>query len=399
MTFEEFRNQLGGTVIEPQDEAYEQARAVLMRKGSPKLIVMALSPEDVALALAYAQSAKLKISVRSGGHAVTGLSTNDGGIIVDVSRMNKVELLDEQSRVVRIGAGAQWGDIARQLYDWGLAISSGDTKSVGASGLVLGGGGNFGVLTAIECIAQPVTDIYYGFISYDVADAPSVLKAWRTYMRTAPEELTTSIMIVPANVMGEHPAMCMVQCCWAGVDESEMQAAIAPLRTIGTVVAEDIARKPYYEVLEEAHPPADVRIETNNALFNDLSDETIDRIVDASNNHRRVVQIRSLSGAINRIPADKTAFAHRGAEVMVLMPTFVPLDATEAEVEKILQPYWDVAVDADGAYLNFMSQVTSRERAMVYPPATYARLAAIKAQYDPDNIFDHNLNIVPHKDA
>jgi FAD/FMN-containing dehydrogenase len=441
MTESFLREQFSGMIIEPGDSNYEAASTVMMRKGAPALIAMAQSPQDVAAALAYAQSNNLLIAVRSGGHSNAGLSTNDGGIIIDVSCMNSIELMDQASGRVRIGAGAQWGDIARRLYDWKLALSSGDTKTVGASGLMLGGGigwmvrkyglaldslmcaeivtadgriliadeennadlfwairgggGNFGIVTGMECIAHPVDDILYGSIVYDPADAPAIVGAWRDYMRTAPDELTTSLLIMPANMMGEHPTTCMVQCCWAGTDAETANAALAPLRAIGKVLSDDITRVPYYQVLEEAHPPQGMRIETNNAFFNELTDEKVEDILTACFEDKRIIQMRGLGGAMGRVSVDATAFAHRNAEVMVLLPTFMPSSVTEAEVETALEPWHRVANGSNGSYVNFLSQVTERERNAAYPPATLARLAEIKAVYDPTNIFNQNLNIPP----
>ncbi|HKX72627.1 MAG TPA: FAD-binding oxidoreductase [Candidatus Saccharimonadales bacterium] len=431
-----------GTIILPGDKAYDEARSILFRRGSPALIAMAETSDDVALALNYAKQHELVISVRSGGHSNAGLSTNDGGIIIDVSRMNTVEVIDHAAGRVRIGAGAHWGDIAKTLHASGLAISSGDTNTVGASGLMLGagigwmvrkyglaidslvraevvtadgqlvvadattnpdlfwavrgGGGNFGVVVSLECIAHKVSDVFFGSITYTPDDPTALLTGWRDYMRSAPEDLTTTALLLPANMMGEHPAMFVITCCWANDQEAAANAALEPLRKLGIPLHDDIKRKAYYEALEDAHTlPDGVHSEVNNALFPDFSDAVIKKIVTAYSQHGRMSQIRGLGGAMSRVAADATAFAHRDAEVMVLMPIFMPAGTTEEEIQKILQPWREIATDATGAYINFFSRVTDRERAASYPPATYNRLAVIKGRYDPDNVFNQNLNIEP----
>ena len=439
-TLEDFKQTFEGDIIVPGDSGYDQASAILVRKGSPAVVAMAKSPADVARAIAYAREHSLVISVRSGGHSNAGLSTNDGGIIIDVSHMNDVTVLDKATGRVRVGAGAKWGDVAKTLDADGLGISSGDTASVGVSGLALGagvgwmvrkyglaldnlqsielvtadgeaitanasshpdlfwalrgGGGNFGVATSFEFTAHPVGQVYFGPIMFAPTDIAAWLKGWRDIMRTAPEELTTMAMILPQNSMGENPAMHIVQCCWDGDDEAAANAALAPIRALGQVVNDAVAKKHYYEVLEEAHMPQDIHVEVNNAFFNDFSDDVIQKIVAAYENGH-LFQIRSVGGAMNRVASDATAFAHRGSEVMVVAPQFFPADATEETIQQGLKTWHDIAATGQGAYINFFSRVTEREVNAAYPPATYKKLAAVKKTYDPGNVFNQNINIKP----
>ena len=440
-TLEQFKQVFKGNVILPADAAYDEASKVLARKGHPALIAEAQSPEDVALAIAYAREHSLTISVRSGGHSNAGLSTNDGGIIIDVGKLNEIKLLDKTTGRVRLGAGVRWGDAAKVLDADGLGISSGDTASVGVAGLTLGagmgwmvrkfglaldhlqsvelvtaegaivtasvesnpelfwalrgGGGNFGIATAFEFTAHPAGDVYFGAIMYDTDDVASLLRGWRDTMRTAPEELTTMAVLVPAKAMGANPQMCLIQCCWDGDDKTALSAALAPLKALGKVTNDTIAKKRYFEVLEEAHPPAGVHIEVNNAFFDDFSDEVIEKIV-ASYKQGHIFQLRSAGGAMNRAAPDATAFAHRNSEMLVVAPQFFPETTPEADIQEGLQAWHDIAALGNGAYINFFSRATEREVAAAYPAATYARLVAVKNEYDPHNIFNQNLNIKPH---
>lgn len=439
-TLEGLRQSFEGDIIVPGDPDYDQASTILIRKGNPVVIAMATSPADVARAVAYAREHSLVISIRSGGHSNAGLSANDGGIIIDVSQMNDVTILDKSTGRVRVGAGARWGDVAKTLDADGLGISSGDTASVGVSGLVLGagvgwmvrkyglaldslqsvelvtaegevitvsesshsdlfwalrgGGGNFGVATAFEFTAHPVGQVYFGPIMFAPTDIAAWLKGWRDVMRTAPEELTTMAMILPENSMGQNPAMRMVLCCWSGDDEAAANAALAPLRALAPVVNDAVAKKRYYEVLEEAHPPQGVHIEVNNAFFDDFSDEVIQKVVAAYQNGS-LFQIRSVGGAMSRIAPDETAFAHRNSEILVVAPQFFPADVTEEAIQQGLQAWRDIAATSQGAYINFFSRVTEREVNAAYPAATYEKLATVKKTYDPHNVFNQNINIKP----
>lgn len=424
----------------PGDAGYEQASSVLVRKGSPAIIAMASSPADVALAIAYAREQSLVISVRSGGHSNAGFGTNDGGMIIDVSQMNEVEVVDKATGRVRIGAGAKWGDVAKALDSEGLAISSGDTASVGVSGLTLGagigwmvrkhglaidslqsvelvtangevitasdsshpdlfwavrgGGGNFGVATAFEFTAHPVGQVYFGAIMFAPADIAAWLRGWRDVMRAAPDELTTMAMTIPAKSMGENPSMNMVLCCWDGDDEDAAKAALAPIRALAPVVSDAVAKKHYYEVLEEAHMPPGVHVEVNNAFFRDMSNEVVQKIAAACQDGH-IFQLRSIGGAMNRIAADATAFAHRDSEVLAVAPQFFPLDASEEAIQQGLAAWRGIAATSNGAYINFFSRSTEQEVTAAYPPATYKKLVEVKKTYDPQNLFNQNINILP----
>ncbi len=440
MGLDEVRKTFSGTIITPEDAGYDEASTVMIRKGSPAVVFACASPEDVAAALSYAREAKLVVSVRSGGHSNAGLSTNDGGVIIDVSNMHAVEVLDEQAGLVRIGAGAKWVDAAKALSEHGLAITSGDTRSVGVGGLTLGGGigwmvrkygltidsmhsaeivtadgeiltvsaeshpdlfwavrgggGNFGVVTAFEFTAHHVSDVFFGKIMYALSDAEAQLKAWRDYVRTCSDDLTTAAFITPA--MGpEAPSMFIVVACWAG-DKATADEVLAPLRKLpGTMVGDTIAQMPYYEVLEGAMVPPNMRIEVNNAFFDELTDEVIGKIAAANRDHGSMFQIRHLGGAMNRVAADATAFGHRDSEVMVLAPVILPASTDEPTIQAALAPWYDIAKDSKGAYVNFFSRNEDRTVEAAYLPETRQRLAKIKATYDPQNIFDQNLNIKP----
>ncbi|BCJ28114.1 FAD-binding oxidoreductase [Actinocatenispora sera] len=260
---------LDGEIVGPGDPAYEEVRRTFVHRGRPALIVRCRSAADVAAALDHARTHGLAVAVRGGGHHAAGFGTNDGGLVVDLSGLDAVELLDRDRRLVRIGGGATWGPVSKALAGYGLALSSGDTADVGVGGLLLGGGigwlvrryglavdavvaaevvtadgsivrasaterpdlfwalrgggGNFGVVTAFELVAQPVTDVVFGAVQHAAADAGAVLRQWSRHAADAPEELTTAVNLLP----GGGPVT--VQACHAGGDLAAARSALRPL--------------------------------------------------------------------------------------------------------------------------------------------------------------------------
>ncbi len=429
-----------GDYIEPGSPDYDRVSSTLMRKGAPALVLRPKTADDVALAIRCGIENNMVISVRSGGHSNAGLSTNYDGLVIDLHHFTQIELLDHQKHLVRIGAGATWGQVADFLSPHGLAISSGDTKTVGVGGLisgggigwmvrkygltidhiiaaqvvtadgsilnaghsenpdlfwaVRGGGGNVGIVTHIDVTAEPISEVLWGTITYAIADLPQVLKGWRDAMRHAPEELTTMLMVFPMQ-FGQMPPTVMIMSCYAGGDEPAARMAIEPLRHLATPTHEDISKQPYSSVLGDAHVPPDMQVINNNMFVQDLNDELIDRICAQK---EQIFQIRSVGGAMNRVATHETAFAHRNSEALIVCPAFVPQNATESDVETALKPWRNIAKYSDGAYVNFFSTAAALQIEAAYPAATYKRLSQIKAVYDPQNVFNHNFNVKPAKD-
>lgn len=441
INIEPLRQSFSGKIILPDDERYETVRNSFMEVGSPAIVVQPKSTDDVAAAIKFALDYSLTLSVRSGGHSNVGFSTNDGGIVIDLSAMNNVELIDADKHIVRIGSGAHWGDVASALQDYGLVISSGDTKTVGVGGLTLGGGigwmvrrdglaidnllaadivtadgrvlhvsdnenldlfwairgggGNFGIVTQFEFKAHPTNKVYAGVINFGVNRFGEVLKGWRDYMRQAPEELSSTIVVMPP-FGPEMPAGIMLIVCYASDDETAANSAVDPLRNLDTVVNDTVALKHYAEVLEEAHPPAGMKVIVKNGFVRDFNDELIQIIADSHGKPGApALQIRSLGGTMNRVPTDATAFAHRDSEVLMVDAHFIASDATEADINNLLEPWRRMEQFVSGSYVNLMSEATQKQIDASYPKSTYERLAKIKEKYDPQNVFNQNYNIKP----
>lgn len=437
---ESLKQQCSGEVILPGDAGYDAARTSYARQGSPDMVVRVRSAKDVSAAVRCAVANNIPVAVRSGGHSVAGHSTCDGGMIIDCSRIDAVQVLDQAAGRVRIGTGATWKMVAEALRPHGLAISSGDSTSVGVGGLTLGGGvgwmvrkyglaidnlvaaeivtadgsirtvsadehpdlfwairgggGNFGIVTYFEFTAAHISGVRSGMIIYDTQGLPALLTAWRNVMRTAPEELSVMFLLMP-SFFGNPPSA-IAWCCYAGEDADAASRAIDPLLKCGTVLQNNVVAKAYADVLEEPHPPEGVKATVRNGFVSEWS-EALNTVI--AEHHCRetgpVLQLRSMGGAVNRVGPDETAFAHRRSEVLLISAAFTPLDATPEQEAQALIPWNSMAPFTNGAYINFFSTATPTETAAGYPAGTYARLASVKKRYDPENLFRQNFNILP----
>jgi FAD/FMN-containing dehydrogenase len=250
-----------------------------------------------------------------------------------------------------------------------------------------GGAGNFGVVTAFEFQAQPVSTVHFGTIAFALDDVPQLLKGWAGAMRSAPEELSTTLVLMPG--FGDFPAGAILYVCLAGDDT----AALEPLRTIGTVVAEDVSERPYAEILEEAHPPEGVLPVIGNTLVESVDDSLIEAIATAYAAGGRVVFLRSLGGAFGRVDSADTAFAHRQAEALVVSAAFLPADATDDQIAGARSVWRTIGDQGVGAYAGFLGSDTAEDLAALWPADTLERLREVKRTWDPDNTFRRNFNV------
>ena len=248
-----------------------------------------------------------------------------------------------------------------------------------------------------DFLAQPVSTVHFGSVAYRFDDLADLLARWRDAMRVAPNELSSTLALPPR--MPGAPPSATVLLCYAGepgTPGSEADAAIEPLLGLGTVTAARIAERRYVETLENATHPRGLRLTVRNTLVPTLDDALVAAIARL---HAApvptAIAVRSLGGAFSRVPTDATAFAHRDAEAMVVGLLMLADTTTVAEVERALVPWRAVAAHGTGTYINFQGSATADDLAAAYPPATYARLAAIKRAYDPGNRFALNHNVAP----
>jgi FAD/FMN-containing dehydrogenase len=440
---ETLRRDFGGDIIEPGGAEYESASRSVLASGNPDRVLRPKAVGDVQAGVRFAVHAGLLLSVRGGGHSFAGFGTNDGGVVIDLSNLANVEIIDKDRHLVRIGGGATWGQVATALAPHGLAISSGDTKSVGVGGLTLtggigwkvrkhglaldsvaaaqvvtasgevvhasaeenpelfwairGGGGNFGIVTAFQFVAHPATDVFFGKIAFPAPEAATVLQGWADYLRTAPEELTSTVIF--ANPFAGGPdAPVEIYVAFDGDDPRLAAQAIDPIRRLGTVTRDDIALRPYADTLEDGgSPPAGLQFVPRSAFVDKESvPKVLQLLAEVRTSERSpFIAVRSVGGAVSRVPADATAYAHRQAELMVVTTAVGPQPVVEA-ARPALDAIWErLAPHVNGAYANFLGSATEEDVAAIYPTQTHRRLAAVKRQYDPGNLFARNHNIRP----
>jgi FAD/FMN-containing dehydrogenase len=440
---ETLRRDFGADIIEPGGAEYESASRSVLASGSPAHVLRPESVGDVQAGVRFAASAGLALSVRGGGHGFAGFGTNDGGVVIDLGKLANVEITDHDRHLVRIGGGATWGQVATALAPQGLAISSGDTKSVGVGGLTLtggigwkvrkyglaldnvaaaevvtanaevvrasaeenpelfwairGGGGNFGIVTAFEFVAHPTTDVFFGKIAFPAPQAATVLQGWADYLRAGPEELTSTADF--ANPFAGGPeAPVEIYVAFDGDDSRLAAQAIDPIRRLGTVTGDDVALKPYADTLADgATPPPGIQFVIRSAFAGKESvPEVLQILTEAGASQRSpFIAVRSLGGAVSRVPSDATAYAHRQAELMFVTTIAGPAPAVEAARQDLAALWGKLAPHVDGAYANFLTSATEEDVAAIYPAQTYQRLAAVKRRFDPGNLFARNHNVRP----
>ena len=437
------RRDFGGHIIEPGQDEYPSASRSLFASGSPAYVLQPTSVADVQAGVRFAAVAGRGLAVRGGGHGFPGFGTNDDGIVIDLRQLADVAVIDKQRHLVRIGGGATWGEVAAALAPHRLAISSGDTKSVGVGGLTLtggigwkvrkhglaldnlvaaeivtatgdvvhatadqhpklfwairGGGGNFGIVTAFEFTAHQTTDVFYGKITFPASEAGTVLQGWSEYLRSAPEDLT-AVVVVANPAAGGPKAPVEIHVAYDGDHPKRAAEVLEPIRRLGAVLADDVALTPYADTLVEgATPPPGITFAARNGFVDKESVPTALQILAevAASAWSPVIAVRSVGGAVSRVPDDATAYAHRQAELMVVTLTAGPKPAIEAAGPALDAIWARLAPHVNGAYANFLTSATQADVATIYPTETRQRLAAIKRRYDPDNLFSGNHNIRP----
>lgn len=445
------RSRLTGQLVTPDSADYDDARATLYGERMPLAVVHVVTAEDVAITVDFARDNGLPLSVRSGGHSLAGHSVVDGAIVVDFRRMKRVTI-DPEARLARVQAGATSGDLAGPASEHGLALSTGDTHSVGIGGLttgggvgfmvrkyglaidnlieaqvvtadgairtvnaeqypdlfwgIRGGGGNFGVITEFTFHLAPVGQILGGDLMLPATR--DVIRAYMDYAIAAPDELTLIANVmhappapyVPAERVGELVLSILVT--WTG-DMDEGHRVIAPLRALADPVADAVGPMPYPAIYSfTAHQAAPHGASLRMMFADDLSDDGIDAVLAAmerASSPFSIVQIRGLGGAYGRVANHATAFGHRDRRYFVAVIA-IWLDQTEDATthEAWTGALWDtLRPEGSGVYVNFLESEGPDRIREAYPGETFSRLQALKAVYDPENLFRFNQNIPPKR--
>ncbi|CAB3750988.1 FAD-binding oxidoreductase [Paraburkholderia humisilvae] len=439
-----FRKQFKGKSLMSGDEGYEKARAIWNANidKRPGLIACCTSVADVIDSVKFARENDLLVAVKSGGHNVAGRSLCDDGIVIDLSAMNRVSV-NPTARTVDVQGGALLADLDRETHPYGLAVPSGVVSATGIAGLTLGGGvgwlvrrygmtidnllscevvtangefltasadtnadlfwglrgggGNFGIVTSFTFRAHPVKTVLGGVLLYPRADARSVLRHYRDFMTTAPEELTAYavLMSTPEGV----PAVGLLVCYCSDVSEGER--VLAPLRQFGTPMQDAIEPMPFpvMQSLLEQSPPDVSHAYWKSTFVKALGDDTIDLLIEHMERSRSPLTatvVEYYAGAPTRIDRADTAFSQRAPLYNINIATKWRDPAESDQHIGWTRALFDaLRPHSNGGYLpNFFSDEVPDQSRIAYG-SNYARLAELKAKYDPTNFFSLNQNVKP----
>jgi FAD/FMN-containing dehydrogenase len=396
---------------------------------------------DVREALQFAQRHGLPVTVRGGGHSAAGYSLADNALLIDLSTMKGVRV-DPVRRTARAAAGAILGEFDRETQVFGLATTMGTNTVTGLAGLALGGGvgwlsrrlgltcdnllsadmvtadgrvvhasatenqelfwglrgggGNFGIVTSFEFGLHPVGPVVGGMLIHPLARARDLYRWHRDYVRTAPDELVTHLALV--TTPDGHPAAAILV-CYSGEPE-HAEKAIRPLRDFAPALADLVHPMTYCQMqgmLDHLFPPG-IRCYWTGGCLREVTDEAIDALIEAATpmpSPRSMVALEYHTGAAARVVPDATAYAHRGAEGLLVIAGMWPDPAHDGENIRWGRETWKAVQSyCSGTYSNLLG-IDDAGRSRASFGSNYDRLAILKKKYDPDNFFRHNQNIVP----
>jgi hypothetical protein len=449
-TYSALSDVITGTVVAPGDRGWDAARQTfnVLTDQQPVAIVFPADEHDVVAAVEYARDRGLRIAPQATGHNAGPLGSLDETIIVHVSQLTEVSI-DAEARRVRVGAGAKWELVTAQLSELGLAALHGSSPDVGIAGYSLGGGmgwlarkyglqansvtaielvtadgrlvrtdaehepdlfwalrgggGNFGVVTAIEFAVYPVAELYAGVMFFPFERSPEVLHAWAELLPTLPDEMMTWTAIlhfpdipdVPAPVRGG--SFTIVFAAYEG-SEADGRALLAPIRDLGPVM-DTFAMVPPIALGELAMDPHDpLPYKTTHHLLGELGPDAVDELLAAagpgSGSSLVMVQLRHMGGAMARVSPGAGARATLEGEVSLFGLGVIDSEEAAVAVESSLEVLY-AALDPYrvGDYPNFVEEPA--DASAFFDADTWARLREIKAAYDADDLFKGNHHIPP----
>lgn len=453
---EQLRASVRGAVLRPGDTGYEEARRVWngMIDRRPALIVRCSGTADVIAAVAFARDQGRPVAVRGGGHNVSGNAVIDGGVVIDLSPMNGVRV-DPERKVARVGGGATLGDLDHETQAFGLAVPVGVVSRTGIGGLSLhggmgfllrkhglssdnllaadvvtadgrllvvdeqnhpellwalrGGGGNFGVVTSLEFRLHPVgPEAWMAMVLYPVAEAQRVLEFFRDFVPRAPDELMLIAIFWSAPheepIPEEHrgaPVIVLAGCHCGPFEQGEQ--AIQPLRELATPVADLSGPLPFQAAQQLFDPeyPDGRRYYWKSSYLGGLEDEALQVLIEHAARRPSPlssIDLWALGGAFGRVAPEATAFGRRDAPFLLgIEANWEDAADDEANVGWARGLYREMQrFSGGGVYLNFPGFAEEGEALLRSSfGGNYERLQAIKAKYDPENVFRHHLNIPP----
>lgn len=453
-SLEQFADTVTGRVIGPDDPEYDEARAVWngMVEKSPGAIVRCASTSDVVEAIRFAREYDLPLAVRSGGHNVAGKSVCDDGVVVDLSEMNDVSV-DPAARIGRVGPGATWGEFDAAAQEHGLATTGGIISTTGVGGLTLGGGigylartyglaldnlravelvtadgdvvtasedehpglfwgvrgggGNFGVVTAMEFDLHEVgPEVYAAQAFYPVSQARDVLEFYREFTADAPDEVSCYAFVAHVPPTEPFPEAAHGDVTFALVaaysgDAADGTELLAPIEAFGDPIFRHVGPMPYVALQQsfDAGAPKGMRAYWKAHYVDQITDESIETVLENVGSlpgPLTLVAFEPMGGAIARVDSSATAYPHRDAGYNFgIFGGWLDPDDDEAVVEwtrefhEAMTPY-----ATGGVYANYLDSDESDRVSNAFGE-NLARLAELKAEWDPENVFRLNQNVEP----
>jgi FAD/FMN-containing dehydrogenase len=449
----QFRGQFRGTVIEPQDAPYDEARKVYngMISRRPRLIAQCTDAADVIAAVRFGHDNQMRVSVRGGGHNAAGLGICDDGLVMDLAPIRYVHV-DPSSRNVRVGGGCRWGDVDHATHAFGLAVPAGVVSTTGVGGLTLGGGmgyltrkhgltidnllsadvvladgtfvvasaeentdlfwairgggGNFGVVTSFLFQAHPVGMVCAGPMLWELDKTAEMMKWYREFIVQAPEEIYGFFAVMTVPPAPPFPQelhmkkMCAIVWCYPG-EMAQANEILEPVRNFRKPAFEFVVPMPFpmlQGMFDGLYPPG-LQWYWKGDFFKELSDDAIAKHCDFAAKLPTMfstMHLYPVNGAAHRVSPGDTPFSYRDAEFSQVIVGVSPDPADNDAMIKWAKEYYNALHPhgLGGGYINFMMDEGADPIRATYR-GNYARLAALKAKYDPGNFFNVNHNIPP----
>ena len=452
-SLDQLKSSFRGGLIQPSDTAYESARKVYngMINKRPRLIARCVDVADVIAAVRFGVDNGMLTAIRGGGHNGAGLGICDDGLVIDLSRMKGIRV-NPSDKTVRVEAGCVWGDVDHATHAFGLATPSGFISTTGVAGLTLGGGigyltrrygltidnllavdvvladgsfvtassrensdlfwalrgggGNFGVVTSFEFRLHPVSTVQFGPTFWPLEEAGTVLRAYRDFIKKAPEDVSgyfAFLTVPPAPMFPAHlhlKKVCGIVWCATGTPE-QTEAATKPMRSVGHALLDQVgtAAFPVVQSLFDGLYVSGLQWYWRADNFTELSEEAIARHVEHGSKlptMHSTMHLYPVNGAPQRVGKSDTAYSFREALFAEVIVGVDPDPANNEEITNWCRNYWEALhpFSAGGAYVNFMME-EGQERVQATYRENYERLVAIKRKYDPNNFFRVNQNIQP----
>ncbi|MCB0180237.1 MAG: FAD-binding oxidoreductase [Anaerolineae bacterium] len=449
----EFRTHLRGELIQPGDATYDEARKVYnaMIDKRPALIAYCLDVADVMSAVNFGRDNHLTVAIRGGGHNGPGLGTNDDGLVIDLSRMRGIHV-DPANKTVRVEGGCVWADVDHATHPFGLAVPSGFISTTGVGGLTLGGGigylarqygltidnllgvdmvladgrfvtanveenadlfwavrgggGNFGVVTSFLFKGRPVHTVYGGPMFWPLEKAANLIDFWQDFILNAPDEMNGWFAFVTVPPAAPFPEayhtqkMCAIVWCYTGAPETA-EAAFKPIRQFDPPAIDFAGPIPFpaLQSMFDGLYPAGLQWYWRTDFFNAYDNKAIDlhtKYGAQLPTMQSTMHIYPINGAAGRVGPQDTAWGYRQTKFSQVIVGVDPDPQNNGRMIEWAKDYWLAMhpYSAGGGYVNMIMD-EGEERVKAAYGDNYARLAQVKAKYDPDNFFHVNQNIKP----